>query len=218
LQRCAADVRDIHAVKSGGLTPWKAEMLCSFLWRPRTTSAGHWIATGCTPRMKCLCSGACERKRRSKHRRNREVLEGFPRRYWRCIRRGDRGAFRVVQRIAQNPCKRTHRDAPCVFANAPNSRPPHYLQHRGRAGWMNIVKADAFANAGNRADTFHLWTASDTGAESVKSKGSAEPHGGGEGKAPLEALLKAGERQPARPPKVPFRRKSVRRYVFGAAR
>jgi [protein-PII] uridylyltransferase len=213
LQRlCLLTYADIHAVNPEALTPWKAEML----WQLYVATSNHFSRTLDTDRLhahdevslleqvRAQTSGASTEE-------IERFLEGFPRRYLAVHSAAEIAAhFALYRKLGAQPVQtelqvRRHAfsltlltaDRPALFATISGAL----------AGWgMNIIKADAFANAaGIVLDTFHFSdlhrtlelnpTETDRFLKSLKDVVN--------GKAPLEPLLRGRESASrARPPKV----------------
>jgi [protein-PII] uridylyltransferase len=213
LQRlCLLTYADIHAVNPEALTPWKAEML----WQLYVATSNHFSRTLDTDRLhahdevslleqvRAQTSGASTEE-------IERFLEGFPRRYLAVHSAAEIAAhFALYRKLGAQPVQtelqvRRHAfsltlltaDRPALFATISGAL----------AGWgMNIIKADAFANAaGIVLDTFHFSdlhrtlelnpTETDRFLKSLKDVVN--------GKTPLEPLLRGRESASrARPPKV----------------
>jgi [protein-PII] uridylyltransferase len=213
LQRlCLLTYADIHAVNPEALTPWKAEML----WQLFVATSNHFSRTldrdrlhasdekSMLERVRAEAAGAsiAELER---------FLEGFPRRYLAVHSAREIAAHLALYKELAAEAVQTEltskrhafsltlltADRPALFATIAGVL----------AGWgMNIVKADAFANAaGIVLDTFHFVDLHRTlelnPSEIERFRQSlAEVVNG---KAPLEPLLKGRESASrARPPKV----------------
>jgi [protein-PII] uridylyltransferase len=213
LQRlCLMTYADIHAVNPEALTPWKAEML----WQLYVATSNHFSRTLDTDRLHApdevsllhevgaqAAGAAVEEVER--------FLEGFPRRYLAVHSAAEIAAhFALYQKLGREPVQtellaRRHAysltlltaDRPALFATIAGVL----------AGWgMNIIKADAFANAaGIVLDTFHF---TDMHRTLELNPGETERFLQSlqdvvNGKAPLEPLLKSRESPSrARPPKI----------------
>jgi [protein-PII] uridylyltransferase len=213
LQRlCLLTYADIHAVNPEALTPWKAEML----WQLYVATSNHFSRTLDTDRLhahdevslleqvRAQTSGASTEE-------IERFLEGFPRRYLAVHSAAEIAAhFALYRKLGAHHVQtelqvRRHAfsltlltaDRPALFATISGAL----------AGWgMNIIKADAFANAaGIVLDTFHFSdlhrtlelnpTETDRFLKSLKDVVN--------GKTPLEPLLRGRESASrARPPKV----------------
>jgi [protein-PII] uridylyltransferase len=213
LQRlCLMTYADIHAVNPEALTPWKAEML----WQLYAATSNYFSRTLDTDRLHAPDEISLLKEVRAKAAgaRSEEIerfLEGFPRRYQAVHSAAEIAAhFALYQKLATEPVQtellaRRHAysltlltaDRPALFATIAGVL----------AGWgMNIIKADAFANAaGVVLDTFHF---TDMHRTLELNPGEAERFLQSlkdvvNGKAPLEPLLKSRESPTrARPPKV----------------
>ena len=213
LQRlCLLTYADIHAVNPEALTPWKAEML----WQLYVATSNHFSRTLDTDRLHAhdevslLEQVAAQRAGASRAEIER-FLEGFPRRYLAVHSATEIAAhFALYQKLGKEPVQtelqvRRHAfsltlltaDRPALFATISGVL----------AGWgMNIVKADAFANAaGVVLDSFHFSDLHRTlelnPTEIERFLKSLQDVVNG--KAPLEPLLSGRETASrARPPKV----------------
>jgi [protein-PII] uridylyltransferase len=213
LQRlCLMTYADIHSVNPEALTPWKAEML----WQLYVSTSNHFSRTLDTDRLHAHDEVSLLEQVRAQATgaRTEEIerfLEGFPRRYLAVHSAAEVAAhFALHQKLGVEPVQtelqvRRHAfsltlltaDRPALFATIAGVL----------AGWgMNIIKADAFANAaGVVLDTFHFSDLHRTlelnPTEIDRFLGSLKDVVNG--KAPLEPLLKGRERASrARPPKV----------------
>jgi [protein-PII] uridylyltransferase len=213
LQRlCLLTYADIHAVNPEALTPWKAEML----WQLYVATSNHFSRTLDTDRLHAhdevsLLEQVRAQTAGATTAEIERFLEGFPRRYLAVHSPAEIAAhFALYQKLAKEPVQtelqvRRHAfsltlltaDRPALFATISGAL----------AGWgMNIIKADAFANAaGNVLDTFHFSdlhrtlelnpSEIDRFLKSLKDVVN--------GKSPLEPLLTSRESASrARPPKV----------------
>jgi [protein-PII] uridylyltransferase len=213
LQRlCLLTFADIHAVNPEALTPWKAEML----WQLYVAASNHFSRTLDTDRLHAHDEVSMLEQVRAQTTgaSNEEIarfLEGFPRRYLAVHSAAEVAAhFALHQKLRAEPVQtelhaRGHSfsltlltaDRPALFATIAGVL----------AGWgMNIVKADAFANAaGIVLDTFHFTDLHHTlelnPSEIERFLSSLRDVVNG--KAPLEPLLKGREiASRARVPKV----------------
>jgi [protein-PII] uridylyltransferase len=213
LQRlCLLTYADIHAVNPEALTPWKAEML----WQLFVATSNHFSRTldrdrlhasdekSMLERVRAEAAGAsiAELER---------FLEGFPRRYLAVHSAREIAAhLALYKKLAAEPVQTELTSKRHAFSLTllTADRPALFATIAGvLAGWgMNIVKADAFANAaGIVLDTFHFVDLHRTlelnPSEIERFRQSlAEVVNG---KAPLEPLLKGRESASrARPPKV----------------
>jgi [protein-PII] uridylyltransferase len=213
LQRlCLLTYADIHAVNPEALTPWKAEML----WQLYVATSNHFSRTLDTDRLHAhdevsLLEQVRAQTAGASTAEIERFLEGFPRRYLAVHSSAEIAAhFALYQKLGKEPVQtdlqvRRHAfsltlltaDRPALFATISGVL----------AGWgMNIIKADAFANAaGNVLDTFHFSdlhrtlelnpSEIDRFLKSLKDVVN--------GKSPLEPLLTSRESASrARPPKV----------------
>jgi [protein-PII] uridylyltransferase len=213
LQRlCLLTYADIHAVNPEALTPWKAEML----WQLYVATSNHFSRTLDTDRLHAhdevsLLEQVRAQTAGASTAEIERFLEGFPRRYLAVHSAAEIAAhFALYQKLGKEPVQtelqvRRHAfsltlltaDRPALFATISGAL----------AGWgMNIIKADAFANAaGNVLDTFHFSdlhrtlelnpSEIDRFLKSLKDVVN--------GKSPLEPLLTSRESASrARPPKV----------------
>lgn len=213
LQRlCLMTYADIHAVNPEALTPWKAEML----WQLYVATSNHFSRTLDTDRLHAHDEVSLLRQVRTEAPGARtelieRFLEGFPRRYLAVHSAAEIAAhFGLYQKLAAEPVQTellVRRHAYSLTLLTPD-RPALFATIAGvLAGWgMNIIKADAFANAaGVILDTFHFAdmhrtlelnpTETQRFLQSLKDVVN--------GKAPLEPLLKSRESPSrVRPPKV----------------
>src|SRR5467141_3087597 len=213
LQRlCLLTYADIHSVNPEALTPWKAEML----WQLFVATSNHFSRTldrdrlhapdevPMLERVKALAGEAALEE-------IERFLEGFPRRYLAVHSAAEIAAhFALYEKLAAEPVQTellATRHAFSLTLLTPD-RPALFATISGvLAGWgMNIIKADAFANAaGVVLDTFHFADLHRTlelnpGEGERFRKSLAEVVNG---KAPLEPLLKGRvSASRARPPKV----------------
>jgi [protein-PII] uridylyltransferase len=164
LQRlCLLTYADIHSVNPEALTPWKAEMLWQLfvatsnyfshtLDRDRL-HASHEIFLLERVRVQAGVSNTAEIER---------FLEGFPRRYLAVHSAAEIAAhFALYQRLNTEPVQTELIAKGHAFSLTllTADRPALFATIAGvLAGWgMNIIKADAFANAaGVVLDTFHF--------------------------------------------------------------
>jgi [protein-PII] uridylyltransferase len=164
LQRlCLLTYADIHSVNPEALTPWKAEML----WQLFVATSNHFSRTLDRDRLH-----AAEEVSLLEHVRplvpgasTEEIerfLEGFPRRYLAVHSAAEIAAhFALYQKLSAEPVQTeliaTRHAFSLTLLTA--DRPALFATIAGvLAGWgMNIIKADAFANAaGVVLDTFHF--------------------------------------------------------------
>jgi [protein-PII] uridylyltransferase len=164
LQRlCLMTYADIHAVNPEALTPWKADML----WQLFVSTSNHFSRTVDRDRVHAsdealLLEQVRERVSGTPKAEIARFFEGFPRRYT-AVHSVDEIAshFRLYQKLGSDPVqtelKRTNQMFALTLLSA--DRPALFATIAGAlAAWgMNIVKADAFANAaGVVLDTFHF--------------------------------------------------------------
>jgi [protein-PII] uridylyltransferase len=213
LQRlCLMTYADIHAVNPEALTPWKAEML----WRLFVATSNHFSRTLDRDRLHApdevsLLEQVGSQAGGANKREVERFLEGFPRRY-RAVHSAPEIAahFQLYQKLGAEPVqtelKARHHSFSLTLLTA--DRPALFATISGiLAGWgMNIVKADAFANAaGVVLDTFQFVDLHHTlelnPSEIARFQRSLADIVNG--KAPLEPLLKSRESaSKAKPPKV----------------
>ena len=164
LQRlCLMTYADIHAVNPEALTPWKAEML----WQLFVATSNYFSRTADRDRLHAsdegelleqvpqLAGGASKAD-------VERFLEGFPRRYLAAHSPAEIAShFALYRKLGTEPVqtevKKTHHAFTLTLLSA--DRPALFATIAGAlAAWgMNIVKADAFANAaGVVLDTFHF--------------------------------------------------------------
>jgi [protein-PII] uridylyltransferase len=213
LQRlCLLTYADIHSVNPEALTPWKAEML----WQLFVATSNHFSRTldrdrlhaldevPLLQRVKALASGATLEE-------IERFLEGFPRRYLAVHSAAEIAAhFALYQKLSVEPVQTellaTHHAFSLTLLTA--DRPALFATISGvLASWgMNIIKADAFANAaGVVLDTFHFADLHHTLELNPSEIGRFRKSLSDvvNGKAALEPLLKSRESASrARPPKV----------------
>jgi len=213
LQRlCLLTYADIHAVNPEALTPWKADML----WQLFVATSNHFSRTldrdrlhahdevSLLEQVRAHCAGASTVE-------IEKFLEGFPRRYLAVHSAAEIAThFALYQRLRTEPVQTELRATDHAFSLTllTADRPALFATIAGvLAGWgMNIIKADAFANAaGVVLDTFHFadlhrtLELNPTEIERFRRSLADVVNG----KAPLEPLLKARESASrARPPKV----------------
>jgi [protein-PII] uridylyltransferase len=213
LQRlCLMTYADIHAVNPEALTPWKAEML----WQLFVATSNHFSRTLDRDRLHAsdevpLLEQVSSQAGGANKAEVERFLEGFPRRY-RAVHSAPEIAahFQLYRKLGVEPVqtelKARHHSFSLTLLTA--DRPALFATISGvLAGWgMNIVKADAFANAaGIVLDTFQFVDLHHTlelnPSEIARfQKNLADIVNG---KAPLEPLLKGRENaSKARPPKV----------------
>jgi len=213
LQRlCLLTYADIHAVNPEALTPWKAEML----WQLYVATSNHFSRTLDTDRLHAhdevsLLEQVRAQTAGASTADIERFLEGFPRRYLAVHSAAEIAAhFALYQKLGKEPVQtelQVHRHAFSLTLLTAD-RPALFATISGvLAGWgMNIIKADAFANAaGNVLDTFHFSdlhrtlelnpSEIDRFLKSLKDVVN--------GRSPLEPLLTSREgASRARPPKV----------------
>jgi [protein-PII] uridylyltransferase len=154
---------DIHAVNPEALTPWKAEML----WQLFAATSNHFSRTLDRDRLHASTEVSLLAQVRSQTRGAKEgeierFLEGFPRRYLTVHSAAEISEhFALYQKLKGEPMqtevKKTRHGFSLSVITA--DRPALFAKIAGvLAGWgMNIVKADAFANAaGVVLDTFQF--------------------------------------------------------------
>ncbi len=217
LQRlCLMTYADIHAVEPGSfdVPPWKAEML----WQLFVATSNHFSRTLDRDRLHAsdevsLLEQVSSQAGGANKREVERFLEGFPRRY-RAVHSAPEIAahFQLYQKLGAEPVqtelKARHHSFSLTLLTA--DRPALFATISGvLAGWgMNIVKADAFANAaGVVLDTFQFVDLHHTLELNPERNRAASRRALADivnGKAPLEPLLKGRESaSKARPPKVP---------------
>jgi len=203
---------DIHAVNPEALTPWKSEML----WQLFVLTSNHFSRsldrdrlhasdeTSILAQVESLASGVPRQE-------IERFLEGFPRRYLavhspqEIVRH-----FGLYQKLGQDKVQTDVSESRQLYSLTllTADRPALFATISGvLAGWgMNIVKADAFANAaGVVLDTFHF---SDLYRTFELNPGELERFRQSlidviNGKAPLEPLLKSRQsKSAAKQPKV----------------
>src|SRR6202047_606847 len=203
LQRlCLLTYADIHAVNPEALTPWKAEML----WQLYVATSNHFSRSLDTDRLHAhdevclLVQGRAQTAGASTEEIER-LLEGFPRRYLAVHSAAEIAAhFALYQKLSAQPVQtelQVHKHAFSLTLLTAD-RPALFATISGAlAGWgMNIIKADAFANAAGKVlDTFHF---SDLHRTLVLNTSEIERFLQSlkdvvNGKPPLEPLLSARE-------------------------
>ncbi|MGC1617550.1 MAG: [protein-PII] uridylyltransferase [Candidatus Acidiferrum sp.] len=213
LQRlCLLTYADIHAVNPEALTPWKAEML----WQLFVATSNYFSRTLDRDRLHAsdevsLLGQICTQAGGANKAEVERFLEGFPRRY-RAVHSAEEIAahFHLYQKLGAEPVqtevKARHHSFSLTLLTA--DRPALFATISGvLAGWgMNIVKADAFANAaGIVLDTFqfvdlHHTLELNPGEIARLQKSLADTVNR---TVPLDPLLKGRESaSKARPPKV----------------
>ncbi len=164
LQRlCLLTYADIHAVNPEALTPWKAEML----WQLFVGTSNHFSRTLDRDRLHASDeAGLLERVREQADGVNRREIErfldGFPRRYLAVHSPAEIAAhFALYRKLGSEPVQTEIKKAhhAYVLTLLSGDRPALFATIAGAlSAWgMNIMKADAFANAaGVVLDTFHF--------------------------------------------------------------
>jgi [protein-PII] uridylyltransferase len=213
LQRlCLLTYADIHAVNPEALTPWKAEML----WQLFVATSNHFSRTLDRDRLHASDEALVLEQVRAKtggadRGEIERFLEGFPRRYLAVHSAAETaGHFALYQKLGAEPVQteitKTHQAYVLTLLSA--DRPALFATIAGvLAAWgMNIVKADAFANAASVVlDTFHFVDLHRTlelnpGEISRFQQSIADVLNG---KQPLEPLMRGRlATSGARPPKV----------------
>lgn len=164
LQRlCLMTYADIHSVNPEALTPWKADML----WQLFVATSNHFSRTVDRDRLHAsdeavLLEQVRERAGGASKAEIERFLEGFPRRYLAVHSPEEIAAhFALYRQLGTEPVqtelKRTNHMFALTLLSA--DRPALFATIAGAlAAWgMNIVKADAFANAaGVVLDSFHF--------------------------------------------------------------
>src|ERR1700720_4659022 len=154
---------DIHAVNPEALTPWKAEML----WQLFVATANHFSRTLDRDRLQAstevsLLAQVRTQTRGAKEGEIERFLEGFPRRYLAVHSAAEIAEhFALYQQLKGEPIQTDVKKMRHGFSLSviTADRPALFAKIAGvLAGWgMNIVKADAFANAaGVVLDTFQF--------------------------------------------------------------
>src|SRR5215475_4512453 len=213
LQRlCLLTYADIHAVNPEALTPWKADML----WQLFVATSNHFSRTLDRDRLHAQDEISLLEQIRE-HGPNvgieeiERFLEGFPRRYLAVHSAAEIAEhLSLFQNLHTEPVQTGLRHAGPTFTLTlmTADRPALFATIAGvLAGWgMNIIKADAFANAaGTVVDTFHFadWhrTLELNPTEIDRFRRSLVDVVNG--KAPLQPLLQGRDRASReRPPKV----------------
>jgi len=164
LQRlCLLTYADIHAVNPEALTPWKAEML----WQLFVATSNHFSRTLDTDRLHVseefsLLEQVRKQTASATVKEIERFLEGFPRRYLAVHSPVEIAAhFALHQKLRSEPVQVDLQSTRHAFSLTilTADRPRLFATIAGvLAGWgMNIIKADAFANAaGIVLDTFHF--------------------------------------------------------------
>ena len=213
LQRlCLLTFADIHAVNPEALTPWKAEML----WQLFVATSNHFSRSLDRDRLHAsdevfLLEQVRTHAGKATTAEIVRFLEGFPRRYLAAHSAAEIAAhFALYQKLGREPVQAEMQARHHAFSLAllTADRPALFATISGvLAGWgMNIVKADAFANAaGVVLDTFQFVDLHNTlklnpGEMERFRKSLVDVVNG---KAPLEPLLKSRDTASrAKPPKV----------------
>jgi [protein-PII] uridylyltransferase len=213
LQRlCLLTYSDIHAVNPEALTPWKADML----WQLFVATSNHFSRTLDRDRLHAHDEVSLLQQVRSEARgaSTEEVerfLEGFPRRYLTVHSAAEIAShFALYQKLRTEPVQVSLQPVSHAFSLTilTADRPRLFATIAGvLAGWgMNIIKADAFANAaGIVLDTFHFADLHRTLElnPSEIDRFLRSLIDVVDGRAPLEPLLRSRESASrARPPKV----------------
>jgi [protein-PII] uridylyltransferase len=164
LQRlCLLTYADIHSVNPEALTPWKAEML----WQLFVATSNHFSRTLDTDRLHASEEGSLLEQVRAQTsaatvREIERFLEGIPRRYLAVHSAAEIAAHLALhQRLQTEPVQVELQASRHAFSLTilTADRPRLFATIAGvLAAWgMNIIKADAFANAaGIVLDTFHF--------------------------------------------------------------
>lgn len=164
LQRlCLLTYADIHAVNPEALTPWKADML----WQLFVATSNFFSRTLDRDRLHALDESSLLEQVRAQVAgvttdQIERFLEGFPRRYLAVHSASDVAAhLAMYQKLATEPVQTELHSTGHSFSLTllTADRPALFATIAGvLAGWgMNIIKADAFANAaGVVLDTFHF--------------------------------------------------------------
>jgi [protein-PII] uridylyltransferase len=213
LQRlCLLTYADIHAVNPEALTPWKADML----WQLFAATSNYFSHTLDRDRLHASDEVSLLEQVRAQATgastgEIERFLEGFPRRYLAVHSPAEIAAhFALYQKLRVEPVQVELQPARHAFSLTilTADRPRLFATIAGvLAGWgMNIIKADAFANAASIVlDTFHFADLHRTlelnpGEDQRFQRSLIDVVNG---KVPLESLLKGRETASrARPPKV----------------
>jgi len=203
---------DIHAVNPEALTPWKAEML----WQLFVATSNHFSRTLDRNRLhasdeKSMLEQVLAVAKNAKQSDVERFLEGFPRRYLAVHSAAEVARhFALYQKLSAAPLQTELTPERHGFSLTllTADRPALFSTISGvLAAWgMNIIKADAFANAaGVVLDTFHFVDLHRTlelnPTESERFVKSL--HDVLQNKAALEPLLQSRDTASrARPPKV----------------
>jgi [protein-PII] uridylyltransferase len=213
LQRlCLLTYADIHAVNPEALTPWKADML----WQLFVATSNHFSRTLDRDRLHVhdevlLLDQVATHSHAAGTAEIERFLEGFPRRYLAVHSPAEIAShFALYSGLAQQSVQTDLRQTGSAFSLTllTADRPALFATIAGvLAGWgMNIIKADAFANAGGVVlDTFHFtdlhrtFEMNPTEIERFRLNLAEIING----KLPLEPLLRSRDiASRARPPKV----------------
>lgn len=164
LQRlCLLTYADIHAVNPEALTPWKAEML----WQLYVAASNYFSRSLDTDRLhahdeRSMLEQVREHSPGAATEEIEGFLEGFPRRYLAVHSAAEIAEhFGLYQKLKSEPVQTELQVRKHAFSLTllTADRPALFATISGvLAGWgMNIIKADAFANAaGIVLDTFHF--------------------------------------------------------------
>src|SRR5271165_165971 len=164
LQRlCLLTYADIHAVNPEALTPWKSEML----WQLFVATSNHFSRTVDRDRLHVsdealLLEQVRQLSPTTSKAEIERFLEGFPRRYLAVHSPAEIASqFALYQKLGAEPVQTEIKPTQHAFTLTLISadKPALFASIAGvLAAWgMNIVKADAFANAaGVVLDTFHF--------------------------------------------------------------
>lgn len=164
LQRlCLLTYADIHAVNPEALTPWKAEML----WQLFVATSNYFSRTLDRDRLHAIDERSLleQVRAQAKGATTGEIvrfLEGFPRRYLAVHSAAEIAShFDLYQKLGSAPLQTELKPERHGFSLTllTADRPALFSTIAGvLAGWgMDIIKADAFANAaGVVLDTFHF--------------------------------------------------------------
>jgi [protein-PII] uridylyltransferase len=164
LQRlCLMTYADIHAVNPEALTPWKADML----WQLFVATSNHFSRTLDRNRLHAPDEASLLEQVHAQFgaasiEQIERFLEGFPRRYLAVHSASEIAShLAMYQKLAHEPVQTELHSTGNVFSLTllTADRPALFGTIAGvLAGWgMNIVKADAFANAASVVlDTFHF--------------------------------------------------------------
>ena len=213
LQRlCLLTYADIHAVNPEALTPWKAEML----WQLFVATANHLSRSLDRDRLHASDESSLLEQIQSAaggapKTEIERFLDGFPRRYLAVHSAAEiAGHFLLYRKLGSAPLQTELKAERHGFSLTllTADRPRLFSTIAGvLAAWgMNIIKADAFANAaGVVLDTFHFTDLHRTlelnPSEVARFQASLSDVLGG--RASLEPLLQSRESASrARPPKV----------------